>query len=308
MAPTWDRVRVFAAVARHGSVSAAAQELHLTAPGVSQHVRRLERELGTTLVERSGRGIRLTAAGRVFADHASRASRAVADGTAAVESMSESVVGPVRIGGVATALRALAPALRELLDEHPRVVPTVIDGEIVDLLPKLARGELDVVVTESWDTRPLGLPEGIESRTLVVERVWVALPSGHAYASGGSVELRDLRGETWSSCAAGSDPYEALRQSFGGDGIPPQIAYRVGDMATQLAFVANELAVALVTDLARPAAPAGVTFVPPRPAAARTLAAATRVGRLRPAVAAVIDVAAERLPRAVRPRVAQSRC
>ncbi|MDN5855829.1 MAG: LysR family transcriptional regulator [Actinomycetia bacterium] len=299
MSPTWDRVRVFTAVARHGSVTAAAQELHLTAPGVSQHVRRLERELDATLLERSGRGIRLTPAGRVFAGHAERASRALLDGAAALESMQHDPVGPVRIGGVATALRALAPALREVLDRHPRVEPSVIDGEIVDLLPKLQRSELDVVITESWDTRPLGLPDGIESQPLVVERVWVALPASHPLARADSVDLRKLRGDMWSSCAAGSDPYEALRQRFGGNGVPPQIAYRVGDMATQLAFVASGLAVALVTDLAKPAAPPGVVFRPPQPPAARTLAAATCVGTLRPAVTAVIDAAATRLPEAV---------
>ena len=299
MSPTWDRVRVFVAVARHGSVTAAAEELHLTAPGVSQHVRRLERELDTTLLERAGRGVRLTPAGRVFADHARSASRAILDGTAALEAMRHDPVGPVHIGGVATALRALAPSLRELLDGHPRVEPSVVDGEIVDLLPKLRRGELDVVITESWDTRPLSLPDGIESQTLVVERVWVALPDSHPLARAESVDLRRLREETWSSCAVGSDPYEALRQRFGGGGAPPQIAYRVGDMATQLAFVAAGLAVALVTDLARSSAPPEVVFRQPEPAAARTLAAATRAGTLRPAVTAVVDAAARRLPEAV---------
>jgi len=296
MLPTWDRVRVFAAVARHGSVTAAARELHLTAPGVSQHVRRLERELDTKLLERAGRGVRLTPAGRVFADHAASASKALVDGAAALEAMQHEPVGPVHIGGVATALRALAPSLRELLQTYPRVEPSVVDGEIVDLLPKLQRGELDVLITESWDSRPLGLPEGIESQPLIAERVWVALPVSHRLADAEAVDLRWLRDETWSSCAVGSDLYEALRQRFGGDGVPPRIAYRVGDMATQLAFVASGLAVALVTDLAKPSAPADVVFRPPRPGASRTLAAATRAGTLRPAVTAVIDVAAARLP------------
>lgn len=295
---SWDRIRVFDAVARHGSVSAAAQELHLTAPGVSQHLRRLETEVGASLVERAGRGIRLTPAGHVLADYAATASRALADGAAEVESMGDTVLGPVRIGGVATALRALAPALRDLRSEHPGVQPSVIDGEIVDLLPKLVRGDLDVVLTESWDARPLDLPDGVDSRTLLVERVWVALPATHRLAGAEAVDLPSLRGETWSSCPIGSDPYEALRHAVGGDGSSPRISYRVGDISTQLAFVADGLAVALVTDLALAYPPGGIVFREPRPAATRTVAAATRAGRPRPAVTAVIDAAAAHLPRA----------
>ena len=66
-----ERLRVLQAVARHGSVTAAAAELHVTTSAVSQQLARLERESGTTLVERSGRGIRLTDSALLLAGHAS---------------------------------------------------------------------------------------------------------------------------------------------------------------------------------------------------------------------------------------------
>jgi len=64
------RLRVIDAVARHGSVTAAAKELHYSQPSVSHHLARLEAETGAQLVQRVGRGIRLTEAGRLLADRA----------------------------------------------------------------------------------------------------------------------------------------------------------------------------------------------------------------------------------------------
>ena len=67
-----DRLRTLSAIARHGSVGAAADGLHVTTSAVSQQIAKLERETGQQLLAKNGRGVRLTDAGRLLADHAAR--------------------------------------------------------------------------------------------------------------------------------------------------------------------------------------------------------------------------------------------
>ncbi len=176
----WDRLRVFAAVAEHGSVGAAAAALHITGPAVTQQLRKLERETGHRLVEPDGRGIRLTAAGHVLAGYAASVAVAVADAGRDLAALRDEAVGPLRVGAVASALRALLPdTLRTLAADHPRLVPTVRDGEVVELLPALRSRDLDAVLLESWDDLPARIPPGVRMHRVATEEALVVLPAGH---------------------------------------------------------------------------------------------------------------------------------
>ena len=108
-----ERLRVLQAVARHGSVTAAAAELHVTTSAVSQQLARLERESGTTLVERSGRGIRLTDSALLLAGHASAILAMAEEAQADVDAQAGAVAGRLVLACLPTATRGLAaPALR----------------------------------------------------------------------------------------------------------------------------------------------------------------------------------------------------
>lgn len=291
----WERLRVFAAVADHGSVGAAAAALHITGPAVTQQLRKLERETGARLVEPDGRGIRLTAAGHVLAGHASAAATAVADAQRDLAALHDDAAGPLRIGSVASALRALLPdVLRRLIAEHPRLVPTVTDGEVVDLLPALRSRDLDAVLLESWTQRPARLPAGLRVATLVTEPVLLAVPDGHPAGAHDPVPLRTLDGEVWASSPVGTEPYESLQQLQRAAGIEPDARYLFGDFATQLAMVRAGIAIALVPGMAvvgpggddparAPDAPGrvpavvdGVRFLRCRPTVGRSLVLASR--------------------------------
>lgn len=273
----WERLRVFCAVAEHGSVGAAAAVLHITGPAVTQQLRKLERETGTRLVEPDGRGIRLTAAGHVLAGHATAAAAAVSDAERDLATLHDDAAGPLRIGSVASALRALLPgALRELIAEHPRLVPTVTDGEVVDLLPALRSRDLDAVLLESWTQRPARLPAGLRVTTLVTEQVLLAVPDGHPAGAHDPVALRGLGSEVWASSPVGTEPYEALQQLLRAGGTEPDARYLFGDFATQLAMVRAGLAIALVPGMAVVGPADGVRFLRCRPALGRSLVLASR--------------------------------
>lgn len=293
---SWDRLRVFAAVAEHGSIAAAAAALHLTGPAVSQQLRKLEREARCPLVEPDGRGIRLTPPGHVLAASARAAAALVAEAERDLANATGQPAGPLRIGAVASAVRALLPdTLRSLTGEHPRVEPTLRDGEIVDLIPALRARRLDVVVMESWSARPASVPPGVAIREVLIEDVWLAVPEDHPLAARASVRLADLNDLTWTACLPGTDQHGAVVQLMRSHNVDPDVRYRVYDFGTQLSLVSAGLAVALVPRMAR-APVMGVHFVACVPTVSRSLAVATSAAADTPAVrafvAALLPVAA----------------
>ncbi|QIZ33945.1 LysR family transcriptional regulator [Saccharopolyspora sp. ASAGF58] len=275
---SWDRLRVFAAVAEHGSVHAAAESLHITGPAVSQHLRKLEREVASRLVEPNGRGIRLTHAGRLLAVSAREMVAAAARAEADLADLDGLVAGPLRIGAVASALRCLVPqALKALTTGHPRLAPEVHDGEAVQMLPALCNGELDVVVLESWTHCPTPIPKGVQVKRVLHEHALLAVPADHPHANLKSANLADLQDQLWATCPPDTDTYEALVQLLRtNDHHEIDIRYYVADGATQLRLVAAGLAVALIPEMVATPTPPGVTLLPCEPAATRNILAATK--------------------------------
>lgn len=270
-----DRLRALAAVAAHGSIAQAAATLHMTSSGVSQQLAKLEREAGQALLEPHGRSVRLTHAGRVLAGHADRILAQLATAKSDLVDLGHEVLGPLRIGGVGSAVRTLLPdALAGLTVGHPRLTPTVVDGEAVDLLPRLLHGELDLLLIESWADRPVPAPAGVTLRTLVREDVRVALSERHPLSDRGTVDLADLAGTPWACCPPGTAPHEALVQALRSRGVEPDIRYLLAEHSTQLALVARNLAAALVPAMSGRQAPPGVRFLATRPALRRDIRAA----------------------------------
>lgn len=287
---SWERLRVFAAVAEHASITAAAEALHLTRPGVSQHVRKLERETGCPLVEPDGRGIRLTTAGQVLAAAARSIATTVSDAEHDLAHFHDAVMGPLRIGSVASALRTfVATVLRSLISDHPRLDPTLRDGEVIDLIPALRARKLDAVVLESWSGWPARMPPGVVLAEVLTEDVQLAVAEDHPLAERETVQLGELSGLEWASCPPGTEAHEALVQTLRSQSIDAEVRYCVADYATQLSIVASGLAAALIPRIAHTPCPPGVRFVHCAPTLSRTIAVATTERAHTPAVQAFID-------------------
>src|ERR1700755_2067072 len=103
------RLRALDAVASYGTVLAASAALHCTPSAVSQQIGKLERETGATLVEKDGRRIRLTEAGRVLAAHAGKVLAALDEAEAALAAQRDTVTGRLTVAAFATACRGLMP-------------------------------------------------------------------------------------------------------------------------------------------------------------------------------------------------------
>lgn len=174
------------AVADAGSFSAAARRLHTVQSNVSTHVARLERELGTTLVDRATGA--LTDEGDVVVARARRIHHEIEALQADVASMLHEVSGSVRLGCIGTVSRWLVPRLLDLLDEHhPRVHLVVVDATTTSLVPQVVAETLDFAVIN------LPLPSGeLATEPLFDEDRIVLAPHGHPLAAHDRVSLAAL--------------------------------------------------------------------------------------------------------------------
>ncbi|MGN9841313.1 LysR family transcriptional regulator [Nonomuraea sp. H19] len=149
-------LRVLAAVARHGSVTEAARELHYTQPSVSHHLSRLEAATGAKLVQRVGRGIRLTPEGQLLAN---RATEIVGRVDAATNELAAQVglrTGRVRLAANASVLSTIVPKAAAAMDQaHPGLELILIERHPVEALQMLRQGEIDVALIFRYADAPV---------------------------------------------------------------------------------------------------------------------------------------------------------
>jgi DNA-binding transcriptional LysR family regulator len=284
-----ERLRVLHAVFCTGSVSGAADTLHVTTSAVSQQLARLEREIGQPLMEPKGRGIRLTDAGSVLAEHAGRLLAEVERVEADLAGRRGTVVGDLAIAAFATAARGLVPpAMRTLRSQHPALTVRLAELEPTDAIPALRRGDVDIAIVQDWPEAPLDLPDGLIKEPLLDDLFDAVLPADHPYAARKSVAMAELAGEEWISWAGGQICYDWLRQSLYANGIRPNIAHSASEHSTQLALVAAGMGVAIMPRLGREQVPDTVRVIELRPRLTRQVYALWRASvASRPAIAAV---------------------
>jgi len=236
------RLRVIDAVARHGSVTEAAKELHYSQPSVSHHLARLEAETGAQLLQRVGRGIRLTEAGRLLAD---RAAEIVGRVDAADAELSAHVglnAGQVRLAGFSSAIGSLVPpAVAALARQHPGVAVSLSDMHPPEALELLRAGRVDVALIFRYDeTEPE--PDGVRLHHLLDDPVY--LLSQRRRARG----LAGWRDATW---IAGCDRCRLHLLALCAEaGFEPRIGYTSDDMVVMQALVTAGLGVTTIPGLA----------------------------------------------------------
>ncbi|MDN7120676.1 LysR family transcriptional regulator [Nocardioides sp. ChNu-153] len=248
------------AVDHHGSVVAAADALGYTPSAVSQQVKRLERQAGLDLLERVGRGVVLTRAGRQLVSDGAALLAELERIEADLHAGSGAVVGRLRVTAFSTAVRGLvAPAARALLDAHPGLVLALTEEEPWDTVDLVARGQVDVGVAHSWGDVPLAVPEHVATHEVGRDAADVVLPVDHPLAGRGSVTAAALVGEPWIATPPGTICREWLERMHDGTGARPRIAHQSREFDSHLALVAAGLGIALVPRLGRAALGPGLT-------------------------------------------------
>jgi DNA-binding transcriptional LysR family regulator len=286
-----ERLRVLHAVATTGSLAGASRTLQVTTSAVSQQMARLEREVGQPLVERQGRGVRLTEAGALLAGRAGDLLTHVERVEADLADHRGAVTGPLAVAAFATAARGLLPAaLRDLRSRHPDLTVSLAELEPHEAIPALSRGLLDVAVVQDWADDPLALPGGLARRDLLVDALDVALPADHPLAGRDVVAVTELAGADWIGWTAGQICHDWLVRTLAADGVAPRLAHTASEHSTQLALVAAGLGAAVIPRLGRGPEPAGVRFLRLDPPPSRRVFALWRESAAaRPAIGATLD-------------------
>ncbi|ALO92493.1 LysR-family transcriptional regulator [Streptomyces hygroscopicus subsp. limoneus] len=260
-----ERLRTLDALARHGSVSAAADALHVTTSAVSQQLGKLEREVGQQLLAKNGRGVRLTDAGRLLSEHAARILSQVELAQSDLEAQRGQVVGELRLSAFPTAARGLFPAaLGALRTEHPglRVRSSELEPEAG--IAGVVRGDLDLAVVLDWYNKPMPVPDGLVKAPLLDDPAEVAMPAAHRLADRDEVDLTEFAQDEWITWGEGEFCHEWLMFTLRSKGVEPIVGHRAGETHTQLGLVAAGLGVCIAPLLGRHPVPEGVVLVPLR--------------------------------------------
>ncbi len=276
------RLRLLCDLSRLGTIAAVAQAHTYTPSAVSQQLSALERQAGVPLLERTGRRVTVTAAGRVLVEHAEAVLAALERTSAALAAVVTGPSGPLRIGAFPSAVRTLLPAaLVALGHDHPGLELMVTELDPIGVPEALRDRRLDVALLHDYDVVPVEPDPVLDTVSLLDETVFLAVPgSDHGVGA-----LRDLRDAAWIMATPGTLCHSVTTQVCRAAGFTPRARHHADDFATVLALVAAGQGVSLMPQLATAQPPAGVRLIP-LPARRRTRIAYRRGAAAHPAVAA----------------------
>lgn len=307
------RLRTLRAVADHGTVTAAAAALHLTPSAVSQQLVALEHEVGHRLLERDGRGVRLTAVGRILLGHANEVLAELERAEAAVAAYTTGTAGEVKVASFATAIGlVVAPAVEALRGKEPGIRVRVLDAEGDQSLTMVLDGAVEVAVAVEYRGAPAEDDRRLSRIPLYSEPFDLVLPHDHPLAAvpgraedtpplpdrdAGTLSVADLAGETWIGPYPGNPCHDVIALACEHAGFTPAFAHSSDDFSAVIALASAGAGVAMVPRLAlRGTNLSGVTVRPVAGPERRVFAAVRRGAErhplLVPLLATLQDIAA----------------
>jgi DNA-binding transcriptional LysR family regulator len=286
------RLRLLVELEERGTVTAVAAALDYTPSAVSQQLARLEAETGRRLLERVGRGVLLTDAGRLLASHGREVLERLEAAETALE-QGDAISGRLRVGAFQTAAQGLVvPAFAALSERHPQLACELHDHEAETALPLLRSGRLDLVVAEEYEHAPRQREAGIERHELGLDELVIAISARHPLARRGApLALAELARERWATPWEDTAYAAMVMRACRAVGFEPDVRHRVTDLHTLLDLARGGLAVTLVPVLGGAEEGDGLAL---RPLAGRGLrrsifAAVRRSAARRPAIEALVD-------------------
>ncbi|HKN99131.1 MAG TPA: LysR family transcriptional regulator [Pseudonocardiaceae bacterium] len=284
------RLRLLRELAQHGTIAATARVCSLTPSAVSQQLSLLQREVGTPLLVRDGRGVLLTEAGRTLVAHTERILAELEEAGASIAALSESVSGVVRLAAFPTAASSLVPAaIAATRAAHPEVKVLLEEAETAEGVAALKAGRLDLLIVYEYNLLPDITDAGIELTPLVTESLLAAVPTGVRLPRG-RLRLDVLRDQPWIAPRSDTALRAILERACGLAGFAPQVDYTSDDYTVILALVAAGLGVSLVPPLATETVSATLRLRPVAdPTLSRRVSVAARAGSTRtPRIAVLI--------------------
>lgn len=285
------RLQVLHELGRRGSVAAVAEAMWMTPSAVSQHLAKLERETGVRLVEKTGRGVRLTHVGSVLATHGGHVIAALDEAHAALNSLRTTPSGRVGIASFPSVVQRVLPHVIGMLRvRHPDLVVEVEDLEGEQSLDAVRLRRIDIAVIDQWGWDTGASRRAVDVVELFRDALVVVLPADHPLAGHEVVSWSALAGEPLIIEQRSSQFAHTVATACRRAGIEPDIRARVHDVSAMLALVAGGGHVCVLPRLAVPDHGLPIAHRPLAPEIHRRLLAVTRTGEGGlPALRAVLD-------------------
>ncbi|TLS41886.1 LysR family transcriptional regulator [Streptomyces montanus] len=243
-------LRVLRAVAATGSFSAAGRELGCTQPAVSQQMKALEASVGTPLVVRAGREMRLTQAGEALVRHAAGIIAGLTAAEEEVAAIAGLRAGRVRLVSFPSGSSTLVPtALAALRAAHPGTRVSLEEAEPPKSVEMLREGDCDVALAFRYEgAADEGEWADLVVRPLLMDRLVGLVPEGHRLARAESVAIGELAGEPWiAGCPRCRGQLVEVCEAAG---FTPRIDFATDDYPAVVGLVGAGLGVAVLPELA----------------------------------------------------------
>jgi len=258
-------LRAVVAIARHGSLTKAGEELFLAQSAVSQQLSRLEAELGITIFHRSSRRVEITPEGALVLDHARRVLSEVEGLRDELDEMAGLLRGDLRLGGMwPTGLYDLYSVIADFHDQHPGVAIHFVEGTQDELLQQIRGDELDAIFTA---VDPDALGDEFAATLLSEEEFVCTLPVDHALATQSHVTFQQLAGLDLVTYRENSALRRRLEHAMGDHGLAPRNAFICTEMGAVRALVSKGMGVAVIPRSAaeEPGPPIALRPIGPEP-------------------------------------------
>lgn len=238
-------------MARTGHMTRAARSLGVTQPALSAMLRKLEGEVGAELLHRTGRGVELTEAGKVFLTHAEDALRRVDSGVEAVRQVVGLEKGSIRIGGGATATSyLLPPVVSEVRRRRPGLRFYVREGGSSATVAAVLSGELDLGIVTMPVVEAGGAKPQLFATAMVEDELRLIVPARHRLAGRKGFRWSDLAGEPVIVFEAGTAVRTLIDQSSGSAGVTLNVVMELRSIESIKQMVAAGIGVGFVSRFA----------------------------------------------------------
>lgn len=273
-------------VAEEANFTRAADRMHVAQPAVSAQIQRLERELGQTLLDRSRRAVRLTAAGDAVLPYAEAALAAVRDMQVAVDEITQLVRGSVTVGTVTSHDVDMPRLLADFHADHPNVEITLGTDTSDNLIEGVRSGRLDAAIASIGTDE---MPEGLDVEVVTDEAIEAAVCRTDPLATRSTVRLAELRDRTLIALPVGTGIRHQFDAACAKAGVTARIAFEASTPPALADLAERGLGVAIVpasVPRGRPDLHA-LAFVPEM--RGRLVLAWRSTGPISPAARALID-------------------
>lgn len=290
---SFQQLRMLQAVAEHQTIVAAADSLGYTPSAVSQQLGAIERGTGVAVLERVGRGVRLTDAGRELVRHADGLLAGLEAAQAALESVDGEVRGTIEMSVYESVASTLLPEVLDRISErHPDLSLRTREIDPDLSIEAVARGEIDVAFSIDYLHARAPKRPGIERELVVEDHFHVVVPEAHPITNP-VVALEDLAHERFISSPVELSCGRCVVIACRAAGFEPDVVHQLDDYPTTLRLVAAGQGIGLVPDLGLVHVPHGIRVLDLHTPIVRFIELAYReTSAARPAIRAVREVVA----------------